>query len=184
MSDLQLERMALGELPEDELNQARLKELKDSNQEILETYPPEEVVVRIRERAERRAKKKRQRTVLRLAIAVPVAAALLLGVILVMPDQPQLSAGRDQPEVTREKGPSQAYLRIYLKQGSQSVLLSRESRVRTRDLLQMSYVASGARFGDRASHRSMFSANVRPVTVRQSSRSKSGLPRASEPRIV
>ena len=38
MSDLQLERMALGELPEDELNQARLCELKDSNREILDDW--------------------------------------------------------------------------------------------------------------------------------------------------
>lgn len=123
--DWLLERIALGELPEDQLKAARaqlesepdglqrLQAIEASNQAMLQDYPVRSVVAGIRERQQQTASPRRANALWsRLAIASPIAAAAALVLWLGLP----ASSPSSNPdlEITHSKG-LQSYLLIYRK---------------------------------------------------------------------
>jgi len=152
MSDRTLERYLLSELPEDEMEEvaravdqdpdvaARLEALRRSNAEILERYPPSMMAARIRDRWDAAEKAEQARLQSRwrgLAFALPGAAlaALLLVVLLPL-----------QQESTRLKG-LEGSLALHRKSGTGIEALADGARASAGDVIQISYVAGGARYG-------------------------------------
>jgi anti-sigma factor RsiW len=156
--DWLLERLAAGELPESQAKElrkrlaeqgeeSRLTALAQSNQEILGTLPPEEVVPEIERRAarEQRAHDRRVQPVWVLSAAVACTAGLVAMVALRRrPNtaRPQLPTVEDI--VIKGLKPS---LRIHRKTRAGAELLAAGARVRKGDTLQLGYVAAGRRFG-------------------------------------
>ncbi len=146
--DWLLERIALGELPADELAAARaqlesepdgmqrLQALEQSNQDLLRDYPPRVVSAGIRERQRQQKIPTAARWSRRLALISPLAAAALLVLWLGLPSSPQHA---DPPEITRSKG-LQTHLRVYLKSGAdQARPLHADDAVAPGDTLQLAY---------------------------------------------
>lgn len=162
--DLLLERYAQGELPaatradlerrltEDLDAQARLSEIRRSNQELLSAYPPETVVPNIerRVRIKAAAQKEKSRRTWPLfaptlgAIAVAAALFIMLRPPQTMPD----GDGGDGVEPTRLKGQKPALL-VYPKplNGEPPRALKDGSTVRAHALLQIAYVGAGKAHG-------------------------------------
>ncbi len=152
MSDRTLERYLLSELPEDEMDRVaraadrdpdvarRLEALRRSNAEILDRYPPSMMAARIRDRwdaAEKAEQAVLQRRWRGLAFALPAAAlaALLLVVLLPL-----------QQESTRLKG-LEGSLVLHRKRGAAIEALADGTRASAGDVIQISYVTGGARYG-------------------------------------
>lgn len=120
--------------------------LQESDREILAAYPPRAMAAKIQQRLGRGASSGISGW---LFLAAPVAAALLLLVAFFGPTEEgpaPLSSPAPQVEETREKG-LMPQLRIYRKKGDEVERLSPGALAREHDLLQLSYVAAGARFG-------------------------------------
>ncbi len=145
--ELYLEKQVLGEMPRqsDPDSTKRIEELLRSNQEILSTYPPDLMAHRISEKITRETQGRRRQTRLRLALAAaPVFTILLLtGWMLGLfnPNSPDSSVKED----VRIKGNPR--LIIHRNQRGSVEQLSHGDNVKTGDLLQIGYVASGARHG-------------------------------------
>jgi hypothetical protein len=154
--DWKLERLVLGILDEAEDKhirkmieeapdiQKRLQAIEESNKEILEKYPPVSVAKSIEQRAHK--KQRKQQAVLNWSISAAACACLLAVLIIWLP-----KSHRDDPvvvehEITRLKG-LQPKLMLHRKLASGSELLGQDHLVREGDLLQISYRASGNRFG-------------------------------------
>ncbi|MBN2359192.1 MAG: ActD-like protein [Deltaproteobacteria bacterium] len=148
--DWLLERIALGELPPDELAAARrqlesepdgrerLAALEASNREILAALPPAAMADRIRQRAaEQGAPARRASRWLGVAIAAPAlaAAALLIWLVPTSPDDDSRLKGL-RPQVV-----------IHRLVEGQIERLTEQAVVRAGDRIQISYVAAGRRFG-------------------------------------
>ncbi len=163
LSDLQLERLALGELPAAEAttlrarmspaDQARLAAIATSNAEILAAHPPAAVraeVLRRRAAATRRAPRV-------LWLATPLAAAAATALVL-WPGDPPIDEPSPEPAIqhtapvladpgtTRIKG-QEPHLLVFRQEGEQAVPLREPAEARPRDRLQLSYVAAGAPYG-------------------------------------
>ncbi len=152
ISDLMLEQYALGELPADaertvramlavDANlRTRLAALRDSDAEILASYPPEQLVPRIRERMLREgAGRARPRRRVGPLWALPIAATILIALTL--------SVTMLRPDETRLKGFS-THLTVFRKTaGGVSEELRPGSVARRGDLLQVSYAAGDAKYG-------------------------------------
>jgi hypothetical protein len=157
VSDLSLEQYRLGELPlaaaarlaerlgRDPALAARLESLAASDAEILAAHPPADVAADIRGRlaAGERGEERRAR---RLApvrfstLALPAAAALLLSLSLVLVRDRLMGDGN------RLKGITTA-LSAWRKAGDGAERLADGAKARAGDVVQLSYVAAGARYG-------------------------------------
>jgi len=159
--DFFTEQDALGELPLDcdpaictrletePQRSARLAELQDSNRRILADYPPEQMALEIKNRAERVIKKSRQQMALRLALAgIPAMILLVLAAIFLAPAI--FDTGKPEetvlpPEITRVKGPARLFMHRKLATGDKQ--LKSGSPARPGDLIQISYLAGDANHG-------------------------------------
>ncbi len=149
LSDRTLERYLLGELPEMEKKEVdraavedpgvalRLQELQASDAEILGRYPPAMIAARIRERLDS-APRRRRPSLGWLALPAGALAALLLVTLLPLRD-----AGDDG---TRAKGLA-ASLVLHRKAGAGVEPLADGARAARGDVIQIGYVAAGARYG-------------------------------------
>ncbi|HEY0138142.1 MAG TPA: hypothetical protein VGB85_28845 [Nannocystis sp.] len=154
---LPLERLALGELSAREVHgddiEARLAAIAASNAKILQNHPPE----RVRAEVERRvARARRSRSPRVLWLATPLAAAAVAALVwwpdpsidpeaLVAIAEPVTTVAGD-PGDTRAKG-IEPHLVLHRQEGERAVPLDPQAEARARDLLQISYVAAGARHG-------------------------------------
>ncbi|MDD5308041.1 MAG: ActD-like protein [Deltaproteobacteria bacterium] len=164
--DWLLERVALGELPlhdmkdarrrlrEEPGGEARLETLRESDLEILRTYPADAMVESIRRRVKAvsaeegfEKAKRRGRLAKGLLVGAPLAVAIAAAVVFVVasPALPPAPMGAG-PEVTRVKGLA-PHLFVYRKTANATERLDRGAKARARDLLQLSYVAAGAKYG-------------------------------------
>jgi hypothetical protein len=149
--DWLVERVLLDEAPPErraEVDPERIADLAASSRQILEELRPAEVVAEIerRHRLQRAdddaARRRRARRGLALAGAAACAAALLF--VLRPTDRPPTEPA-GAAEVDRIKGDPR--LVVYRKRGGTIEMLRRGSLAREGDLLQLSYVAAGRRFG-------------------------------------
>ncbi|WP_338873889.1 ActD protein [Myxococcus stipitatus] len=166
--DWLLERIALGELPTDSLaaaraklelephGKARLARLEADSLETLSRHPPDMVAREV-------ARRRRTSTLLvdaarqpepqgwhGLSLSVPVAASLVLLLLSVQPDAvaepPALLPARVQlTETVNIKGT--ARLLVYRQDNGTVELLMDRAHARRGDLLQLSYLSGGRRFG-------------------------------------
>jgi hypothetical protein len=162
--DWQLERYLLGELPpdlenrvrqqlaEDESANARLSELKESNAEILSSYPPEMMSGQIEKRyKEKYGKRKNQtnepRRVRVRSFAYALSAAALILVFLFPLRNIIIQNQIDRvPEEIRMKG-AKPHLVVYKKSGDEIARLQNGEKVDEKDILQLSYVAVSRKYG-------------------------------------
>ena len=159
VSDLSLEQYRLGELPaavaaaiEQRIGRepalaARLGSLAASDAEVLAAHPPAAMAAAIRGRLavaecgeERRAR--RLRPVRFSALAFPAAAAVLLTATLFLA-RDRFLAG---PDTVRLKGLATT-LSVWRKTGGGAERLADGATARAGDVVQLSYVAAGARYG-------------------------------------
>ena len=161
--DLLIEQLLLGELPpqeeetllKDPLVRERLEKLKQSDREILESYPSYIYAAEIEKRTKSQnivehrkiipfPIKKKSRIYKNLPIIA--AAAVLILAALPMLRGPLGPSSLSTPDTVRVKGYAPA-LRIYREnQGGAEVLVS-GARVRENDLLQLSYIPDGRPHG-------------------------------------
>lgn len=150
ISELTLEQYHLGELParqeqrvreeleRDQELRARLEAIQQSDRELSFAYPAERVVPLIKERLYRESGVRPKRRVHPLAWAVPIAAvALVLATF---------SVTRSLPSETRLKGLT-PHLSVFRKTASGAEELRPDAIARRGDVLQLSYVAGGAKYG-------------------------------------
>lgn len=159
--DLFTEQDALGELPlycdaeirsrleAEPQRAARLAELRDSNQQILSDYPPEQMAREIEIRAEGAIKKSRQQMALRLAmVGIPAMILLVLAAILLVPVI--FDTGKPEEtvlprDVVRVKGPPRLIMHRKLATGDEQIKSG--SLAKPGDLFQIGYFAGGADYG-------------------------------------
>lgn len=173
ISDLEVERMLLDELPEErtrlireslEANQdSRIDQFRASNQEILQAYLPGEIAQEIQRRlhpsgsrSEAESGKVWKRFFWTGLPMVASAAALIIWLRVEPSEQEQ---SKDHYAFNGEMGRANAiadqvrikglrpYLRVYRQKGSVTEKLDNRSLAASGDLLQLSYVAAGHRQG-------------------------------------
>ncbi len=161
INDWQLEQYLLEELPPEEMEQVRqavltdqsigmrLADLERSNAEILRRYPPERMVSRINQRLRGRAASARRLNVFSWTLA-PSAAALagllLVGLGLMILIRYSALPVSPTGDAVRVKGTA-SQLVVYRKTPDGPERLSERSRVTEGDILQLSYQASGRKYG-------------------------------------
>lgn len=163
LSDLTLERIALGELVGDELVAAherlaaetggieRLRSIERSNAAILNEYPPEVMVPRIERRIARAQREDADGAFSRgwwagLSVGLAAAAAALAFAFVVPPADAPDSPVAAPVEVTRLKG-LEPHVVVHRRTLDRSERLRPGERVSAGDVLQLSYVAGGEEFG-------------------------------------
>jgi len=158
VSDLMLEQYQLGELTSDQEKairealerspelRTRLDALRESDREIVNSYPAERVVPQIKERLFRAglSDQRRKLNIPRLAWAVPVAAMVVL--LATFSITGVLPLDRVNGLETRMKGLN-PHLSVFRKTGSGAEELRPGTIAREGDLLQLSYAAGSARYG-------------------------------------
>lgn len=164
--DWLLERIASGALPADELARAReallaepdgaqrLAAIEASNAELLAQHPPEQVASEVgrrmhlaRTRAAHAAKPRRPW--LSVALGVPVAAALAVLFVVMVPAQEgelRKPGGSLLVDGERSKGLSPS-LRVYRKTPSGFESLKSGATARAGEVLQVEYVPAGHKYG-------------------------------------
>jgi len=173
LDDLQLERYKLGELPKNQMRKLarqirndpriveRLKQLEDSDQLILEEYPPRQMAPLILDRFSRESGGEegldlfRKGWRRRLVLAAPVFMALILLVILypVQESTVQTHEPVHQTNGNRVKGPQMSDLAalpemlIFRHKNNQVEQLRDGAGAQTGDLVQVAYVAATQRYG-------------------------------------
>lgn len=137
------ERAALGEAPDIDLDPARRRALEASDRAILDALPPGMVAAEVerRYRAQRRRDRPRR---IAVGMAIAVAAVLFVVFAVRLRPVPQI-AMIDPPETTRPKGDSR--LVVHRKSGDAAERLADGALAAPGDVIQLSYVAAGARFG-------------------------------------
>jgi hypothetical protein len=137
------ERAALGEAPDVELDPARRRALEASDRAILDALPPAMVAAEIERRLRARRRRELPR---RIAVGAALAAAAVLFVVFAvrLPPVKQLAV-IDPPESTRIKGDPR--LVVHRKSGDAAERLDDGARAAPGDVIQLSYVAAGRRFG-------------------------------------
>jgi len=161
VSNLALEQYHLGELSAEESAsvrgelarsaelRARLAALEESDRQILEAHPVEAMTAQIRERAEQRRVEAQEKERFRAGrrFSRPLtwglsAAAMVLAVFSIV-----VSVEQPRSDATRLKGltPHLSVFRKTLAGGAEELRAGAEAR--QGDILQLSYVAAGARYG-------------------------------------
>jgi anti-sigma factor RsiW len=155
VSDYLIERLVAGDLSAERAaevqarlaaepdGQARIAQLRASNEEILRAHPPAEVAEQIRRRAARPAAVRAPRW---LSLGVPMTLAAAFALVLVVRGTTGPGhAGADDVYERIKGAPS---LRVYRKAAAGRVeRLQDGATTRSGDQLQLSYLASGRRFG-------------------------------------
>ena len=164
ISEYYLERYILGELPEDKRDeisrlvsndpelQAALNDRKESNRNILESYPPHSIKASLLAQISRTSKRRHS---LQLIFSVTSVAAAFLLLVLVLPllrQKASIPYSDSDPEVTMVKGIprvdlSQTQLLVFRKIQDQVELLKDGERAQTGDLLQLAYVSAEGSYG-------------------------------------
>jgi hypothetical protein len=166
--DWLLERIALGELPPEELTAARarlalepeglarLARLEADTASTLQRLPPADVAREVARRAEgaarteraREAQEARPSPLRRFALALVPALALVALFVVVRPDvEPGgLSGASATREVTRLKG-LEPQLVLHRQRGQAPELLTDGTRAAPGDVVQVAYVAAGSAHG-------------------------------------
>jgi hypothetical protein len=155
VSDLSLEQYRLGELApaaaaalaerleRDPALAERLERLAVSDAEILAAHPPAEVAASIRGRLAAAERPSRRLHPVRFtSFALPAAAAALLTLSLLLVRERLLAGG----DAVRLKGAATA-LSAWRKVGDGAESLAAGAVARAGDVVQLSYVAAGARYG-------------------------------------
>ena len=154
--DFYLEQYVLGELKGDKKKliddspalQERADQLRKSNEDILNRYPPAQFSASFQSHSE---KKTRKPVILEFVIKarVPLIAAACLALFFatlpIMVNRSQDTVGITD-EMTRIKG-MEPTIHIYRENNGESELLSDQAVVYERDRLQISYIASGKKYG-------------------------------------
>jgi hypothetical protein len=154
-----LERLARNDLPADEAARvrarlatdpegaARLEQLRQSDQEILQTLPTAVVAAEVKRRLARTSSPARRPWIL------PVLTLAAVGAMVVMV-RPKTNSTTSTPgltsddiEVTREKGLRPQILVYRKKSDHRADRLGVGATVRPSDVLQVAYVAAGRRYG-------------------------------------
>ncbi|WP_342374325.1 ActD protein [Myxococcus stipitatus] len=166
--DWLLERIALGELPEDTLaaaraklelephGQSRLARLEADSRETLTRHPPAGVAKEVARRRRTAslvadaARPSEQPEWHGLSLSIPVAASLVLLLLSVQPDlgveSPSLTPAHvELMETVGIKGT--ARLLVYRQENGTVELLRDRARAQRGDLLQLSYLSGGRRHG-------------------------------------
>jgi hypothetical protein len=159
-----LERIALGELPPNELaaararlsqepeGQARLAALEAENRSILEKLPPATVAREVESRAALaqrvEAARRDSRPLRRLAPALVLAPVLAVALLVIQQPRGISSGGGDTlgPEVTRTKG-LLPQLIVHRQGATSPERLADGAAAGTGDVVQVSYVAAGQAHG-------------------------------------
>ncbi len=153
--DVELERYAFGELPKEraraveadlsnEETARRLKEIKESETEILEKYPPHLMAVQIEARAEKGVS--RSKGLFRILVPLTTVAAAAVLVWVLMPVTPPQDKPDIPPEVIILKG--KPMLSVYRQNpDGPDELLEHNQKVKPGDILGMKYKAQGAPHG-------------------------------------
>lgn len=157
-----LEQYVLGDLPEAQMAElasridtdpdlaARLDAVRASNEQILRSYPPVWFAAEVAKRScvvPARAYRPRAWRRAPLLALVPVISTVIALFILRAPDDvsgPRQGLG--DPDITRIKG-MEPHITVYRKSGEQAERIDSTMAVRRGDILQLSYVAAGRRFG-------------------------------------
>jgi hypothetical protein len=152
--DIELERLALGELTADRESEVRrsleaeqggmgrLAQINASTEEILERYPPHLMAVAIKDRASE--SKTRWRTWYAVPVLTAAAAAMLI-FIFVPVSNPRYQT--PTYEEIRIKGDDEPTLFVYRKRVGGDELLGEGSQVTAGDVLQLKYTARKALHG-------------------------------------
>jgi hypothetical protein len=170
ISDLSLEQYALGELPPKEEARVRaelardaglrdrLDALRESDRQILSSYPVQDMAAMLRGKLRVELSTPRglprglsgERAIRRfppLVFALPVAASILLFLsFLVARERILPSYASTGAEVTRLKG-VKTHLTVYRKAADGAEEISDGETARPRDVLQISYTAAEAKYG-------------------------------------
>lgn len=166
--DWLLERIALEELPETELQQARqrlvdepdgearLAALAESNQEILDAYPPRQMAASIEARGQDGVEAPRSGlswgSWLQVGFAAPALAAAVVFTLWVVPGDFSADrigsggSGGSGVEATRTKGLAPQLL-IHRRAGIDTTRLQDDASAQSGEVLQLSYQAAGRLFG-------------------------------------
>ena len=151
IQDLHYEQILLNESPgkhyKKKAEKELLNELKLSNEEILQKYPPELMADSIKKRIKNKNIEKRNLNYKKVYIPLSAAAVFLLFfTIFPFLKQEIINIPYNQSETIRLKGniPS---LYIYRGNNSDAELLNNNSIVKERDLLQISYDSAGLKYG-------------------------------------
>ena len=154
--DFYFEQLLLEELPENRKHQVmesaeyekKIADLKISNKEILNLYPPIEFVKKIEKRIEG-PKLRRNIIQFPFKLIIPLAVAACLALIIL--SYPSIINSRTTgtsaiEEITRIKGMKPS-LKVYRQTNGDTELLSNQALVEEHDLLQLSYNAGGEKYG-------------------------------------
>ncbi len=160
--DWLLERIALGELPEDVLaaararlerepgGAARLTRLDEDSRRTLERHPPAAVAAEVERRlriARVRALPERRGWWQGLSLGVPVAASLALLFVSTSRELPVPGPGPQPTLLDTDRIKGNARLRIHRQGVGPAESLADGARARPGDLLQLSYVSGGEPYG-------------------------------------
>lgn len=144
LNELNYEQIVLGEIKMDgkEADESRINEILSSNEEILRRYPPEKMAESINRRLNRKVIPWGK-----LLIPLSAAAVFLLFFTLFPFQRTILSENTSEnPEIIRLKG-SKPSLYIFRGNGHEAEMLSNNTLVREKDLLQISYDSAGVKYG-------------------------------------
>jgi hypothetical protein len=164
LSDLVLEKFFLGELDEYEMNRVReliagnpeIKERLDmigrSNHEILRDYPPERIVPQIISDYNKEIRKEEDKSAgftgkLRkysLVTASSLALFFLLTASFIIINIRQHYVFKNEGIIVKGLTP---HLNLYQNRGNEAVLLSNNSILSENDIIQISYIAAGKKYG-------------------------------------
>ena len=163
--ELMVERLALGELPPDQAQQIRraleaevgglerLANIEHSNREILQQLPAAAVALEVRRRAvAQRPQEKPVKSRGFAGITLPTAglvtavAAAALVVVLSIPGSTPPVLPTDAPDTVRLKG-HEPQVRVYRQTNKKPERLHTGDLAHAGDLLQLSYIAAGAKHG-------------------------------------
>lgn len=173
LPDLLLEKYLLGELSTDQLNRVeqhlkshkksarRLEELKISNREILERYPPDKIAIQINDKLkyliqkQHREKTTSNRGLFKILTAATSAIAAIIAFIIVIPIAFQTRENEisQLEETTRIKGSSPAIserkpdIIVYIKKQNSIDKLVNGAKVQEHDIIQLAYKAEGRKYG-------------------------------------
>jgi len=157
--DLYFEQELLGELPgkhrEKVKNAPRyketLKKLRDSNEEILKRYPPENFARNLKALTEEKEREQKEKSRRRFVFSIGVPAAAAACLLIAFTAFPSLFvSGSNQDssikEITRIKG-LKPVLHVYRENNEEPEMLKDEAVIHQNDLLQLTYIAGSKKYG-------------------------------------
>lgn len=172
LPDLLLEKYLLGELSTDQLNRVeqhlksdkkstrRLEELKISNREILEKYPPDKIARQINDKLEYLIKKqsherRSNRGLFKILTVATSTIAAIIAFLIIVPVafQTQKNELTQGAETTRIKGSNPAIsehkpgIMVYIKKQNSIDVLVNGAKVQEHDVIQLAYKAEGRKYG-------------------------------------